>query len=257
VRRIVKGLDLVRRELALKTDLEPVAPGKIVATGIFFVEGSAQGCRYRGCVNSRPRSLANALAWSANGKFRPDLYYRLGVFTIHLPPLREWGDDLPILIHHYVRRFNRELRRKVREVAPEAMEKLRGYSWPGNIRELQSVLKRGLLRSTGTVLGPSFLPALAPRTATGTRLESLIEPRWSHDTVHRRPRRPLRRTVPAMLPLIPRAGLGAARSRTEPGRTRHLEVVPFARGGQGDVHDVLLREVYLFGSARTGRCMRR
>src|SRR6202035_4295333 len=79
-------------------------------------------------------------AWSAEGKFRPDLYYRLGVFTIHLPPLRERGEDLPMLIRHYVGRFNRELGREVREVALEAMERLCSYSWPGNIRELQSVL---------------------------------------------------------------------------------------------------------------------
>ena len=107
-------------------------------------------------------------AWSAEGRFRPDLYYRLGVFTIHLPPLRERGDDLPMLIHRYVRRINRELGREVREVAPEAMEKLCDYSWPGNIRELQSVLKQALLRSTGPVLIPAFLPwpQGAPRTAT-------------------------------------------------------------------------------------------
>ena len=124
-------------------------------------------------------------AWSAEGRFRPDLYYRLGVFTIHLPPLRERGDDLPMLIHHYVRRFNRELGREVREVAPEAMEKLCGYSWPGNIRELQSVLKQALLRATGPVLVPAFLPELAPRKASepttaigaGSRLEALIEQR--------------------------------------------------------------------------------
>ena len=89
-------------------------------------------------------------AWSAEGKFRPDLYYRLGVFTIHLPPLRERGDDLPLLVRHYLRRFSRELGREVVEVAPEALERLRGYSWPGNIRELQSVLKQALLRASGT-----------------------------------------------------------------------------------------------------------
>ena len=97
-------------------------------------------------------------AWSAEGKFRPDLYYRLGVFTIHLPPLRERGDDLPLLVRHYLRRYSRELGREVRDVAPEAMERLRGYSWPGNIRELQNVLKQALLRASGTVLLPSFLP---------------------------------------------------------------------------------------------------
>jgi DNA-binding NtrC family response regulator len=100
-------------------------------------------------------------AWSAEGKFRPDLYYRLGVFTIHLPPLRERGDDLPILVRHYLQRFSRELQREVREVAPETLERLCGYGWPGNIRELQSVLKQALLQASGTVLLPAFLPSLA------------------------------------------------------------------------------------------------
>src|SRR3954468_6235449 len=97
-------------------------------------------------------------AWSAEGKFRLDLYYRLGVFTIHLPPLRLRGDDLPMLVQRYVRRFGPELGREAREVSPEAMERLCDYPWPGNIRELQSVLKQALLRSTGPVLIPAFLP---------------------------------------------------------------------------------------------------
>src|SRR5262249_15418422 len=78
--------------------------------------------------------------WSEQGKFRPDLYYRLNVFAIHLPPLRERGDDLAALVRHFVRRFSRELGRDVQDVAPEALARLRAYSWPGNIRELQSVL---------------------------------------------------------------------------------------------------------------------
>jgi nitrogen regulation protein NR(I) len=97
-------------------------------------------------------------AWSEEGKFRPDLYYRLSVFTIPLPALRERGDDLPMLIQHYLRRFSRDLGREVREIAPEALEVLRRYSWPGNIRELQGVLKQALLQATGTVLLPAFLP---------------------------------------------------------------------------------------------------
>src|SRR5205807_7135709 len=94
-------------------------------------------------------------AWSAEGKFRPDLYYRLNVFAIHLPPLRERGEDLPLLVRHYLRRFSRELGREVRDVAPEALERLRDYSWPGNIRELQSVLKQALLKASGPVLLPA------------------------------------------------------------------------------------------------------
>src|SRR5262249_57506857 len=101
-------------------------------------------------------------AWSADGRFRPDLYYRLGVFTIHLPPLRERADDLPLLVRHYLRRFGPELGREVREVAAETMERLRGYSWPGNVRELQSVLKQALLGAHGPALLPEFLPALRP-----------------------------------------------------------------------------------------------
>src|SRR3954454_1154060 len=99
-------------------------------------------------------------AWSDEGRFRPDLYYRLGVFTIHLPPLRERGDDLPLLVRHHLRRFSRELGQEVREVAPEVLERLRSYSWPGNVRELQSVLKQALLQAHGTTLLPTFLPAL-------------------------------------------------------------------------------------------------
>jgi two-component system nitrogen regulation response regulator GlnG len=110
-------------------------------------------------------------AWSDEGKFRPDLYYRLGVFTISLPPLRERGDDLPLLVQHLLRRFSRELGREVCEIAPEALARLRGYSWPGNVRELQSVLKQALLQARGTTLLPTFLPALpqepsAPVTAS-------------------------------------------------------------------------------------------
>jgi two-component system nitrogen regulation response regulator GlnG len=97
-------------------------------------------------------------AWSAEGKFRPDLYFRLSVFTIPLPPLRERGDDLPMLVQHFLRRYSRDLGREVREIAPNTLELLRNYSWPGNIRELQGVLKQALLQATGTVLISAFLP---------------------------------------------------------------------------------------------------
>jgi two-component system nitrogen regulation response regulator GlnG len=108
-------------------------------------------------------------AWSAEGKFRADLYYRLRVFTIPLPPLRERGDDLLLLVQHYLRRFNRELGREVRQVSPEALARLRGYSWPGNIRELQSVLKQALLQASGTALLPAFLPESLGMPNAGVR----------------------------------------------------------------------------------------
>jgi two-component system nitrogen regulation response regulator GlnG len=99
--------------------------------------------------------------FSEQGKFRPDLFYRLSVFTIRLPPLRERGDDLPMLVSYYLRRCNRELGRDVSEVAAETMDRLRACAWPGNIRELQSVVKQALLRAKGKVLIPAFLPELS------------------------------------------------------------------------------------------------
>jgi DNA-binding NtrC family response regulator len=96
--------------------------------------------------------------WSQEGKFRPDLFYRLGVFSIHLSPLRDRGDDIRMLVQHFVKRYSRELKRDVREVALETLDLLRDYPWPGNIRELQSVLKQALLRASGPVLLPAFLP---------------------------------------------------------------------------------------------------
>jgi two-component system nitrogen regulation response regulator GlnG len=135
---------------------------------------------------------ANLEAAVAAGRFRLDLYYRLSVFTIHLPPLRERGDDLQLLISHYLRRFNRELGKDVQGVAPEALELLRRYSWPGNVRELQSVLKQALLQAAGPLLLPDFLPpsvtgaSAAPLKAEGLpremELDQFIESRLQAGT---------------------------------------------------------------------------
>jgi two-component system nitrogen regulation response regulator GlnG len=94
----------------------------------------------------------------AHGQFRADLYYRLNGFAIKLPALRERVEDIPILVEHFLARFNRELRKGVCKVSPEALELLMRYPWPGNVRELQSVLKQALLQTTGLVLLADFLP---------------------------------------------------------------------------------------------------
>ena len=96
----------------------------------------------------------------AAGQFRSDLYYRLSVFPIVLPPLRERGDDLPLLVHHFLKQLGPELGKEVQEVDPETVDVLRQYAWPGNVRELQSLLKQALLHATGPVLLPDFLPAV-------------------------------------------------------------------------------------------------
>ena len=95
---------------------------------------------------------------SEAGEFRQDLYYRLNVFAIHLPPLRQRGEDLPTLVRHFLRRFNTELQREIRDIDPSAMQRLTSYHWPGNIRELQSVLKQALLQASGPTLLVTFLP---------------------------------------------------------------------------------------------------
>ena len=108
---------------------------------------------------------------SSEEKFRADLFYRLGVFSIRLPALRERGDDLTTLVHYYMCRFGRELGRDVREIAPEALRILQGYSWPGNVRELQSVLKQALLHASGHTLLPTFLPELRARPLADSSAE--------------------------------------------------------------------------------------
>ena len=99
------------------------------------------------------------------GRFRKDLYFRLNVFSISLPPLHARGDDIAILVEHYVRLFSRELNKPVKELSPEVLAAFRTYAWPGNIRELQSVLKQALLRMTGTALLVDFLPPLLTNAA--------------------------------------------------------------------------------------------
>ncbi len=112
----------------------------------------------------------NLDARAREGKFRWDLYYRLSVFTIRLPPLRERVDDLPLLVEYYRRRANAELHKDVREITPEAWQRLAAHSWPGNVRELQSVLKQAILRAAGPILTVGCLPeslGLSAETPSG------------------------------------------------------------------------------------------
>jgi two-component system nitrogen regulation response regulator GlnG len=105
---------------------------------------------------------ADLEALVASGRFRQDLYFRLNVFSIALPPLRERGDDLDVLTDYYLGRFAAEFGRPTPAIPDETREALRAHPWPGNVRELQSVLKQGLLQMSGAALLPVFLP-LAPR----------------------------------------------------------------------------------------------
>jgi DNA-binding NtrC family response regulator len=94
------------------------------------------------------------------GKFRADLYFRLSTVTIQLPPLRSRGDDIGLLAKYFLNRYGPEFGKEVTEIDELTLEKLRGYSWPGNVREFESVIKQSLLHARGTVLLPEFLPPL-------------------------------------------------------------------------------------------------
>ena len=107
----------------------------------------------------------------AQNGFRSDLYYRLNVFPIELPPLRERSDDIPQLISHFVKGFANRMCKSIRIIPPETMAAFTSYSWPGNVRELQNLIERAVIRSNDGVLPnplPVFerMPACPQKTAT-------------------------------------------------------------------------------------------
>jgi two-component system nitrogen regulation response regulator GlnG len=121
-------------------------------------------------IQSDVRLLAatnkNLEAEVAAGRFRQDLFYRLNVFVIRLPPLRERGEDLPLLIDHFLRQFSRTLGRTVHSVTPEAQSCMQAYDWPGNVRQLQNVLKYALIQAGGGLVTFDCLPEdLRPNAA--------------------------------------------------------------------------------------------
>jgi len=87
-----------------------------------------------------------------SGDFREDLYYRLNVFPIHIPPLRERREDIPILVHYFVGLFARKMRKSIRTISSGAMRAMVEWSWPGNVRELQNFLERSVILTQGETL---------------------------------------------------------------------------------------------------------
>ncbi len=102
--------------------------------------------------------------------FREDLFYRLNVLPVKLPPLRDRADDIPLLVRFFVDGFNREFRKRVQDVAPEAIEALRRHAWPGNVRELRNAVERAVLLSDGQRLAAGDFPMLRPRAGLPTGL---------------------------------------------------------------------------------------
>ncbi len=92
------------------------------------------------------------------GRFREDLYFRINVVTVHLPPLRERREDIPILVAHFLAKLARRERRATAALSPEALKLLTGYAWPGNVRELENAIERAVAVAKGNVVLPSDLP---------------------------------------------------------------------------------------------------
>jgi formate hydrogenlyase transcriptional activator len=127
-------------------------------------------------VAATNRNLAEMVG---NGQFRRDLYYRLSVFPIEIPALRDRIEDIPMLVWHYVKKYAQKMNRQVENILPEDMEALVHHGWPGNVRELQNIVERSMIVSAGGVLAISC-PAGPKRTDTPTGTRTLADTEREH-----------------------------------------------------------------------------
>ena len=131
----------------------------------------------------------NLRAMIREGKFREDLFYRLNVFPIGIPPLRERREDIPTLANYFVSKLSPQMGKKIKSISPQAMEVLVNASWPGNVRELQNIVERAIILSRGEVLGsadfelPSLKSATAPESDAVERQQIEDALRASHGRV--------------------------------------------------------------------------
>jgi len=122
-------------------------------------------------TNREPRNAVQ------NGKLREDLYYRLNVFTIYLPPLRERISDIPLLIQHFIRECSRKHSVQAMGVRQETTQLLKSYSWPGNVRELRNVIERAVILARGGWIEPSHLPPYLTSLDDGLASKIVLPPR--------------------------------------------------------------------------------
>jgi len=106
-------------------------------------------------IASTNRNLAEAVKAQT---FREDLYFRINVLPIYLPPLRERVDDIPLLVQHFIKYYNQKIGKNVKKVSDEVMKIFMDYPWPGNVRELENVIQRAIILSTGDAITPDILP---------------------------------------------------------------------------------------------------
>ena len=119
------------------------------------------------------------------GRFREDLYYRLKVIDIELPPLRERREDIALLVQHFINKFSTELKKKISGVSEETLKVLLNYSWPGNVRELENVIQRAITLSQQEVILPQDLPTLMIQEADGNLIEKGLRQKFSMDQLEK------------------------------------------------------------------------
>jgi formate hydrogenlyase transcriptional activator len=132
---------------------------RVLQTGVFERLGSTKSVRVKvriiAATNQPLEQLVN------ERKFRSDLFYRLNVFPITLPPLRERSADIPLLVQHFVDKYNARFKRSIRSISKQSLQALEQYSWPGNVRELEHLVERAVLSAKGEILKvapPAFQP---------------------------------------------------------------------------------------------------
>src|SRR5208282_3333963 len=118
------------------------------------------------CIAATNRKLETLIE---EGKFRPDLYYRLNVFQIQLPPLRERAGDIPLLVDHFMRKFSASMNKRVTRITPGALELLDGFRWPGNVRELENAVERAMVVVQGEELSERDFSLKLPRSEPAPR----------------------------------------------------------------------------------------
>ncbi len=129
------------------------------------------------CVAATNKNLDQLIE---EGKFRPDLFYRLNVFHIELPPLRERRDDIPLLVNHFVRKFSMQMNKKINRVSPEAMDLLQQQPWMGNIRELENAIERAMVVAQEPEIGEQDFVFKAAAAAGPNGSKSLEDMEKAH-----------------------------------------------------------------------------
>jgi len=127
----------------------------------------------------------------ADGRFQEDLFYRLNVIPIVLPPLRERPDDIPVLIDHFVEKHRQRTGKRIDRLEPEVLDTLRSYNWPGNVRELENTIERAVVLATGPIITAAAVSLLG---ATSSQSSGLPSPRL-HQNIEWVERETIRRAL--------------------------------------------------------------